>query len=124
MRKKNATLLVAAGSIFTLLAAGIDTARGQAHKLSYPVPRKVEVVDDYFGTNISDPYRWMEDLNSAELAEWGAAENKLTFGYLERLPLRAHFRQRITELWNYPRTTVPIVENGRIFYRRNSGLQL
>ncbi|HKA40376.1 MAG TPA: prolyl oligopeptidase family serine peptidase [Burkholderiales bacterium] len=119
-----APLLVAAGCALTLLAAELDTAYAQAGKLSYPVPHKVEVADDYFGTRVSDPYRWMEDLNSPELAAWVTAENKLTFDYLERLPLREHFRRRITELWNYSRTTVPLIESGRLFYRRNSGLQL
>ncbi|HZA52842.1 MAG TPA: hypothetical protein VE616_01220, partial [Candidatus Udaeobacter sp.] len=95
----------------------------QLQKLSYPTPRKSDVVDEYFGTKVADPYRWMEDLDSHELAEWVAAENKLTFNYLERLPLRQHFRQRITELWNYPRTTIPVREGGRFFYRKNSGLQ-
>ena len=66
----------------------------------------------------------MEEADSREIAEWVAAQNRLTFAYLERLPLREHFKRRITELWNYPKVTTPIVENGRFFYRRNSGLQL
>lgn len=108
----------------TLLAAGADIAHGQSSRLSYPAPRKADVADDYFGIRVGDPYRWMEELDSRELADWVAAENKLTFEYLERLPLREHFRRRIAELWNHPKLSVPVVEAGRIFYRKNSGLQL
>jgi prolyl oligopeptidase len=91
--------------------------------LTYPSTAKGTTVDDYHGTKVADPYRWMEDLDSPEVAKWVSAQNELTFGYLERLPLRAHFRSRITELWNYPKTGVPIREGGRLFYTRNSGLQ-
>ena len=101
----------------------VVASAAQSQRLLYPTARKGDVVDDYFGTKIADPYRWMEELDSKELAEWVAAENKLTFDYLERLPLRQHFRQRITELWNYPRISIPVREGGRIFYRKNSGLQ-
>jgi prolyl oligopeptidase len=101
----------------------VVASAAQSQRLPYPTARKGDVVDDYFGTKIADPYRWMEELDSNELAEWVAAENKLTFDYLERLPLRQHFRQRITELWNYPRISIPVREGGRVFYRKNSGLQ-
>ena len=104
-----------------VLLMATDAAEGQ--RLPYPTPRKADVHDDYFGTKVADPYRWMEDLDSSEVADWVAAENKLTFAYLERTPLRQHFQQRLTELWNYPRLTIPIREAGRVFYRRNSGLQ-
>src|SRR5437016_14550235 len=92
-------------------------------KLSYPVTKKGDVVDDYFGTKIADPYRWMEDLDSADVAAWVAAENQVTSDYLARLPMRERFKQRITELWNYPKVTIPVREGGRYFYQKNSGLQ-
>src|SRR5688572_8977852 len=107
---------------FIVLLAGV-TGFAQAQKLDYPAPRKGEVFDDYFGTRVADPYRWMEDTASPELATWLDAQSKLAGGYLVQLPLREHFRKRIAELWNYSRTTLPIVESGRLFYRRNSGLQ-
>ena len=65
----------------------------------------------------------MEDLDSKPVADWVAAENQLTFGYLAKLPLREHFRKRITELWDYPKVGIPIREGGRYFYSKNSGLQ-
>jgi prolyl oligopeptidase len=91
--------------------------------IKYPETTRGDVVDDYHGTRVADPYRWMENLDSPEVAAWIKAQNAVTFEYLERLPLRAHFRNRITELWNYPKTSVPVREGGRLFYSRNSGLQ-
>ena len=114
-------IAVVFGTLGVALAPVVVCAQGQ--KPSYPMPRKGTVVENYFGTQVADPYRWMEDLDSREVADWVAAENKVTFDYLERLPIRERLRQRITELWNYPRTSLPLHEGGRLFYRRNSGLQ-
>src|SRR5678810_412647 len=91
--------------------------------MNYPPSRKADVVDVYGTTRVPDPYRWLEDLDSPEVAAWVAAQNAVTFAYLETLPLRAQLQARLTELWDYPRTSLPIVENGRLFYARNSGLQ-
>jgi prolyl oligopeptidase len=91
--------------------------------LKYPTPRKDGTVDNYAGTKVADPYRWMESLDSRDVADWVAASNAVTEPYLSTLPLRGHFKTRLTELWNYPRTGVPIVEGGHIFYSRNTGLQ-
>ena len=91
--------------------------------MTYPTTRKGDVVDDYFGAKVPDPYRWMEGLDSQETAEWVAAQNQVTFDYLGRLPMRERFKQRITELWDYPKVTIPVREGGRYFYQKNSGLQ-
>ena len=91
--------------------------------MRYPESRQGEVVDRYGSVRVPDPYRWLEDLDAPEVAQWVAAQNAVTDAYLESLPLRGHFRRRLTELWNYPRTTLPAIENGRLFYARNSGLQ-
>jgi len=104
-----------------ILTVGCQQAAVQ--KTSYPPSTRGDVVDDYFGTKVADPYRWMEDLESKEIGDWIAAQNKLTFGYLEKLPLREHFRKRITELWNYPRVGVPQHEGTRYFFEKNTGLQ-
>lgn len=69
-------------------------------KVSYPTTSRGDVVDNYFGRRVSDPYRWMEDLTSKAVADWVAAENQVTFAYLAKLPMRDHFQRRITELWN------------------------
>ena len=92
-------------------------------KVSYPATSKGDVVEDYFGTKVADPYRWMEDLDSKQVADWVAAENQVTLDYLAKLPMREHFRKRITELWDYPRVSIPIRAGGRFFYVKNSGLQ-
>jgi prolyl oligopeptidase len=91
--------------------------------VSYPPTKAGDVVDDYFGTKVADPYRWMEDLDSKDVADWVAAQNRVTFGYLDTLPMRDHFRRRITELWDYPRVSLPVREGGRYFFERNTGLQ-
>jgi prolyl oligopeptidase len=90
---------------------------------SYPATKTVDVVDDYHGTKVADPYRWMEDLDSKDVADWVAAQNKVTFAELNALPMREYFKQRITKLWDYPKTSIPRKEGGRYFYLKNSGLQ-
>ena len=117
--------MVGTGKWVLLAAAGLCAghALAQSPKFSYPAARKAEVTEELFGVKVSDPYRWMEDTGSAELTDWLAAQGRLTFSYLGGLPLRAHFQKRITELWNSSRTYIPIVESGRLFYRRNEGLQ-
>ncbi len=92
-------------------------------KMHYPATAKDDIVDDYFGTKVPAPYRWMEDLDSKQVADWVAAQNQVTFDYLAKLPMREHFRKRITELWDYPKVSTPVREGGRYFYSKNSGLQ-
>ena len=89
----------------------------------YPTSRKGDVVDDYHGTKVADPYRWMEALDSKEVADWVAASNAVTEPYLKSLRLRENFNRRLTELWNYPRITLPVIESGHLFYAKNTGLQ-
>src|SRR6266536_2673151 len=89
----------------------------------YPPARKAHVIDDYFGTKVADPYRWMEDLGSPELKQWVDAENAVTIRYLDALPQRDALKARITELWNYPKVTPPRYEGRHWFYSRNTGLQ-
>jgi prolyl oligopeptidase len=95
----------------------------QLEKVSYPSTTKGDVVDDYFGTKVADPYRWMEDLDSKAFADWITAQNQVTMNYLARLPLRDHFRSRITQLWDYPKVGIPRREAAHYFYSKNSGLQ-
>jgi prolyl oligopeptidase len=106
-----------------LAAATSTTAFVQSPRLTYPPTQKGTVVEDYFGTKVPDPYRWMEDLDSKAVADWVKAENTVTSGYLDKLQLRDDLKTRITGLWNYPKVNTPFIEGGRIFYRKNSGLQ-
>ncbi len=91
--------------------------------LVYPKPKTIDQVDDYHGTKVADPYRWLEDTDSADTHAWVEAENKLTFSYLEQIPYRGAIRERLTKLWNYERFTAPAQQGGRYFYQHNSGLQ-
>jgi prolyl oligopeptidase len=92
-------------------------------KLDYPASRTVQQTDDYHGTVVADPYRWLEELDSTETRAWIDAQNKVTNGVLEGLPLRAKFKARMTELWNYERYGIPSNEGGKYFLSRNDGLQ-
>jgi prolyl oligopeptidase len=89
----------------------------------YPATRRDEAVDDYFGTKVADPYRWLEDDNSEEVKAWVEAQNKVTFAYLEGIPERDAIRRRLTSLWNYEKFMWPFEQGGRYFYLRNTGLQ-
>jgi len=91
--------------------------------IQYPPTKKGEVKDNYFGTEVEDPYRWLEDDNSAETAEWVKIQNQLTFGYLEKLPYRDQIKTRLTELWDYPKYGTPFKEAGKYFFTKNTGLQ-
>jgi prolyl oligopeptidase len=100
-----------------------STDTGAVTRFSYPSPRKGDQVDDYHGTRVADPYRWMEDPDSAETRAWVEAENKVTFGYLDQIPERAAIKNRLTALWNYERNGTPYKEGGRYFFTKNNGLQ-
>src|SRR3974390_1609693 len=94
-----------------------------AQSLSYPNPRKSDQVDDYHGVRVSDPYRWLEDDNSAETAEWVKAENEVTFGYLAKIPYREQVKHRLEQLYNYTRYTPPIHRGDYYIFSKNDGLQ-
>lgn len=92
-------------------------------KLTYPETRKTDTVDVYFGEQVADPYRWLEDDNSAETAEWVAAQNKVTDSYLEKIPFRNKMRERLSTLWNFPRYGVPTHKGDYYFFTKNDGIQ-
>jgi prolyl oligopeptidase len=92
-------------------------------KIRYPVAHKENVVDEYFGHKVSDPYRWLEDDNSKETARWVQAENKVTQAFLDKIPYRGAIRKQLTALWNYPRYSAPFKRAGRYFFYKNDGLQ-
>ena len=89
----------------------------------YPHSLRTTTADDYHGHRIEDPYRWMEALDTPEVKAWIEAQNAVTDQYLASLPLRERLRARITELWNYAKVSLPVVENGRLFYQKNTGLE-
>jgi prolyl oligopeptidase len=89
----------------------------------YPDTARGEVVDDYFGTKVADPYRWLEDDNSEAAAAWVAAENAVTDDYLSQIPFRGAIRQRLAELWNYPKQGIPSRHGDAWYWFYNNGLQ-
>jgi prolyl oligopeptidase len=98
-------------------------AQTAAAKLTYPQSKRVDQIDDYFGEKVADPYRWLEQLDSPETKAWIEAQNKVSFPYLEKIPQRAKYKERLTQLWNYERFGMPVKGGDRYFYTRNDGLQ-
>ena len=105
------------------MALAISTALAAQSPLAYPPTRKGEVVEDYFGTRVPDPYRWLEDDNSPETKAWVEAQNKVTFAYLAQIPERGRIRDRITKLWDFEKFSAPFKRGKRYFYSYNTGLQ-
>lgn len=91
--------------------------------LKYPNARRSDQVDDYHGRKVADPYRWLEDPDSAETRTWVEAQNQVTFGYLGGISKREGIKRRLTQLWNYERYGVPFKQGSRYFYSKNHGLQ-
>ena len=95
----------------------------QANSVNYPVTKKGNVVDNYFGETLADPYRWLEDDMSAETANWVKAQNKVTFSYLEQIPYRDKLKQRLEKLMNYEKIGAPFTEGDYTYFYKNDGLQ-
>lgn len=96
---------------------------GDQVKMEYPPTRREEVVEEYGGVQVADPYRWLEAMDSDEVKNWVAAQNQLTFEFLAKIPERQIIGARIKKLWNFVRFGLPIKEGGKYFFTRNSGLQ-
>ncbi|CAL2088643.1 Prolyl endopeptidase [Tenacibaculum dicentrarchi] len=91
--------------------------------LNYPKTAKKPIVDDYFGTKITDNYRWLEDDKSTETENWVKAENDVTFNYLSKIPYREQLKDRLSELWNYEKLGTPFKEGDYTYFYKNDGLQ-
>lgn len=91
--------------------------------LTYPETHKAEQVDDYHGTKVPDPYRWLEDPDADKTKAWVEAQNQVTFSYLSEIPAREQIKQRLTKLWDYEKYSIPFKEGNRYFYYKNDGLQ-
>ena len=109
--------------LFLALVIAAGTACQKAEKMTYPVTKTVDQVDDYFGAKVPDPYRWLEDDRSAETGEWVKAQNAVTFGYLEKIPFREKLKNRLLEIYNYPRYSAPFRVGEYYFFGKNDGLQ-
>jgi prolyl oligopeptidase len=106
-----------------LILALMTASALAATPILYPSAERGAVTDNYYGTTVADPYRWLEDLDGAATQTWVEAQNRLTFGFLATLPQRDRFKARLTELWNYPKFGLPQKEGGLYFFTKNEGLQ-
>jgi len=110
--------------LFLFAAAGCAAAQPAPPAPAYPPSARGAVVDDYHGTRVADPYRWLEELDSKDVGAWIQAQNAVTAPWLATLPLARRFRARLTALWDYPRVAIPsVLADGTLVYARNSGLQ-
>ena len=116
---KNASLL----AVIVLLTACQKTTKREPITVNYPTTKKVDTVDTYFGTEVKDPYRWLEDDRSAETEAWVKEQNAATFGYLEKIPFREDLKKRLEKLWNYEKVGSPFKEGDYTYYYKNNGLQ-
>jgi len=105
-------------SILSLLMSGT-----MAQNLQYPQTAKVNQMDSYYGSQVADPYRWLEVSDSAAVKNWVTEQNKVTFGYLEKIPFRDKIRKRLQEVWNYPKMGVPSKVGDYYIIQKNDGLQ-
>jgi prolyl oligopeptidase len=116
---KSRIFFVIFAAAFLLSACG----RHKKQAFVYPKAKKVDTVNTYFGHKVADPYRWLENDNSAETKQWVAEENKVTMDYLSKIPFREQLRERLTQIWNYPKYGVPFKRGGMYFFFKNDGVQ-
>ncbi|MCK7460374.1 prolyl oligopeptidase family serine peptidase [Idiomarina aminovorans] len=111
-------------SLLTACSQNTETEQeANTQSMSYPETRKGDVVDTYFGTEVADPYRWLEDDRSEETENWVEAQNEMTFAHLESIPYREKIEKRLTELWNYEKISAPFKEGDYTYFYKNDGLQ-
>ena len=119
MAKKLNFLLV----FSSVLLFSCSTEKEKVKVNDYPFTKKVDTVDTYFGTSVSDPYRWLENDLSEETAQWVKAQNEVTFGYLNHIPFREAIKKRLTSLIDYERLSSPVLHGDYYYYYKNDGLQ-
>ena len=109
--------------VMVALAALLSCNAPMDNKITYPETKKGDVTDNYFGTEVPDPYRWLEDDMSEETANWVKEQNKVTFDYLGKIPYREEIKSHLTKMWNYEKFTAPFKEGEFTYFSKNNGLQ-
>jgi prolyl oligopeptidase len=131
------TWMLAAGGLSLLTACQSAHKGGQAglpatdnlaapaltKQMNYPETKKINHTDDYHSTPVADPYRWLENDTTREVAAWVQAQNQVTFGYLSQIPFRDKIRERLTQIWNYPKYGTPFKRGAHYYFYKNDGLQ-
>ena len=110
-------------AFFILFSTFVINAQNSNMATKYPKTKKIKTVDNYFGTDVQDPYRWLEDDRSAETEDWVKAENRVTFDYLNKIPFRDDFKKRLSQLWNYEKYGSPFKRGNYNYFYKNDGLQ-
>ena len=113
-------LTICASIVLSSMAA---QAQHNTTPITYPDTKKVDQVDDYFGTKVSDPYRWLENDRAEDTKDWVVKQNKVTGDYMSQIPFRDAIKKRLTELWNYAKYTAPFKEGAYTYFYKNDGLQ-
>ena len=109
--------------LLSVFAACSNGEKSEPSNLKYPVTRKTDTVDTYFGTKIADPFRWLEDDKSAETEEWVKAQNTVTYDYLSTIPFREKIKERLTKIWNFEKRSTPFKKKNYYFFYKNDGIQ-
>lgn len=117
------TLLLTACSDTDNKTEKMEIAKAEKIEVSYPKTDKIEVKDTFFGTEVTDPYRWLEDDMSNKTADWVKAQNEVTFGYLNKIPYREALKNKLEKVFNYERLSAPVKKGGYTYYYKNDGLQ-
>ena len=115
-------LIIITLAISTLASCQKKT-NDRAIAVTYPETKKIDTVDVYFGNEVKDPYRWLEDDRSPETENWVTSQNEATFGYLDKIPFREELKKRLTKLWNYEKLGAPFKEGDYTYFYKNDGLQ-
>lgn len=114
-------LSIAVAGLLTMQAC--KNNQNNQEQLTYPVTKKVDTVDTYFGVKVADPYRWLENDTTKETSEWVNAQNKVTFDYLAKIPFREKIKERLTKIWNFPKYGTPFKKGNNYFFFKNEGMQ-
>lgn len=105
------------------MACNKNAEKSRDIRVEYPISHQVDTVDEYFGTAVKDPYRWLEDDRSKETEAWVETQNKTTFDYLSKVPYREELKERLEKLWNYEKIGSPFKEADYTYFYKNNGLQ-
>ncbi|HDZ05427.1 prolyl oligopeptidase family serine peptidase [Maribacter sp.] len=109
--------------VITLLFSCNNKSKSEHIIVNYPITAKADTIDTYFGNDVKDPYRWLEDDRSPETEAWVKEQNKTTFGYLEKIPFRNDLKNRLEKLWNYEKLGSPFKKGDYTYFMKNDGLQ-
>ena len=110
-------------SLIILTACKEENPKSNKITVNYPQTKTVDTVNTFFGTEVKDPYRWLEDDRSEDTEAWVKAQNKATYSYLDNIPFRNELKERLSSLWNYEKVGAPFTEGDYTYFSKNDGLQ-